>query len=1183
MYFEFSSGVTAIVGPNGSGKSNIADALRWVLGEQSYSLLRGKKTEDMIFSGSEHRPKSGMASAEIIFDNAANWLPLDFPEVALGRRAYRDGHNEYVLNGKQVRLREMNELLAATGLSERTYTIVGQGLVDASLALKADERRRLFEEAAGVGLYRVRREEAVKRLEATERNLERVLDILAEIEPRLKSLERQAKRANEYAAAQADLREVLREWYGYHWNTAQADLQAAQELARQARSQAGVARAEYEASQLEHHELRGKLSTLRMQLASWHREAEALDDERESLDRSLAVAEERRRAIEENRAALVADTTSLHAEHDVAAHRLQVVASELSSAESDSAAAAGELAAAQEVLRARESGRGELQERLQSARAAVAEANARKAEARAHLDLLEHRLDSLRSRAEQAAKSADDARTELLALESVASAADAALAAAVHLYENAAAQLAEKTADASNLEAHRRRLTEEIARLDASYLKVSAQLEAIIEAESTFVGYAEGTKFLLEAARDSRLDARGAFGRSLQIPVEYEEAIAAALGDAAQAVVLAGDQVDSALDLLRSHDVPRAALLAVRRGGTIAMTAPNDADVVGVAAELVKCESHAVEAVKAVLGHVIVVRDRSAARRLLTNVPPHAVLVTLTGEIFRPDGLIMAGKSTSVSLLSRTRQRTDLENALLVAGTKLEQTRAVLERVSSDATAAQLERQSLESRLLDVQRDRDVALGKRQESYAELDRRRRNAQWLLDQSQIAARDVDAAEAEQAEIAGVADAQSARSEGAEVEVQRLAHDLEELTTEQAQQQVAYWSTRAAVAQQTLHAVTARHTEQGEVLLRVESRQLTAENRAAELSAAVEGLDAELQSSVARRQAVQALLDEIRARISPAESEIAKADLEEQGVGATQSEAERLATATERALSQSEIELVRRQEALESLRTRIVDDFGLVSFEYASGIEGAVPLPFDGLIEALPRVDELKPELEEQLSQKRGRLRRLGLINPEAATEYSAESERFTSMTAQVQDLQKAEADLRGVIAELDELTRQDFSRTYAAVDKEFRQIFTRLFGGGSARLALTDPNNLVETGIDIEARLPGRREQGLSLLSGGERSLTAIALVFALLKVAPTPLCVLDEVDAMLDEANVGRFRDLLKELSGETQFIVITHNRNTVQAADYIYGVTMGRDSSSQIISLRLDEISEEMLGTSRM
>ncbi|MCL5612322.1 MAG: hypothetical protein M1485_07210, partial [Chloroflexi bacterium] len=289
-----------------------------------------------------------------------------------------------------------------------------------------------------------------------------------------------------------------------------------------------------------------------------------------------------------------------------------------------------------------------------------------------------------------------------------------------------------------------------------------------------------------------------------------------------------------------------------------------------------------------------------------------------------------------------------------------------------------------------------------------------------------------------------------------------------------------------------------------------------------------------------------------------------------------------TAAERTLGQIQLDQTRRQEALDSLRQRIVDDFGLVSFEYAANVDGPVPLPFDGMVEQLPVVTLIAPELEEQMIQQRARLRRMGPINPDAKKEFDSESERYSFMTTQMRDLRQAETDLRQVITELDELTRQEFARTYEAVDKQFRAIFTRLFGGGSARLALTDPDNLVDTGIEIETRLPGRREQGLSLLSGGERSLTAIALVFALLKVSPTPVCVMDEVDAMLDEANVGRFRDLLVDLSKDTQFIIITHNRNTVQAADIIYGVTMGRDSSSQIISLKLDEISDEMLGQSR-
>ena len=275
------------------------------------------------------------------------------------------------------------------------------------------------------------------------------------------------------------------------------------------------------------------------------------------------------------------------------------------------------------------------------------------------------------------------------------------------------------------------------------------------------------------------------------------------------------------------------------------------------------------------------------------------------------------------------------------------------------------------------------------------------------------------------------------------------------------------------------------------------------------------------------------------------------------------------------TQAKIALARRQEALDSLRRRIEDDFGLVAFDYVEKVSGPTPLPLQGMVEALPVLAQIPPELEENIKRQRAQLRRMGPINPEAQTEYEEVKQRFEFLTVQVADLQDAETGVKEVIAELDLLMQREFRKTFDAVAHEFRQIFTRLFGGGSARLLLTDAEDLTNTGIDIEARLPGRREQGLSLLSGGERSLTAVALVFSLLKVSPTPFCVLDEVDAMLDEANVGRFRDLLAELAQTTQFAIITHNRNTVQAADAIYGITMGRDSASQMISLKLDEVSK--------
>jgi chromosome segregation protein len=320
-----------------------------------------------------------------------------------------------------------------------------------------------------------------------------------------------------------------------------------------------------------------------------------------------------------------------------------------------------------------------------------------------------------------------------------------------------------------------------------------------------------------------------------------------------------------------------------------------------------------------------------------------------------------------------------------------------------------------------------------------------------------------------------------------------------------------------------------------------------------------------------------IEDLQKKIDPAESTLARIELEYNKLQDGYTSLQQSQTTAERYFTQAQLEYSRSRESLENLRRHIEEDFGLVSLEYSEDVSGPTPLPLEG-VGQLPVIKEIPPELEDAISRQRAQLRRMGAINPEAQNEYHEVKERYEYLTGQVADLKKADEDLRQIIAELDELMRREFHKTFTAVAAEFKQLFTRLFDGGSARLILTDEENPAETGIDIEAKLPGRREQGLSLLSGGERSLTAVALIFSLLKVSPTPFCVMDEVDAMLDEANVGRFTELLKELSRDTQFIVITHNRNTVQVADVIYGVTMGRDSASQVISLRLDEVNEDLV-----
>ena len=1179
--FEFAEGITAIVGPNGSGKSNIADALRWVLGEQSYGLLRAKKTEDMIFAGSEGRTRAGMASASILFDNSEDWLPVDFSEVSMARRAYRDGRNDYVLNGQRVRLRDINELLAQSGLSERTYTILGQGLVDASLALKADERRKLFEEAAGVGLYRSRREETLRRLETTQRNLERVLDIMSELEPRLRTLSRQSKRAREYSNLQEDLRVLLREWYGYHWHKNQKELSESREIQRQQETRQHEARANYQNVQQEYSAFRENLQGLRAQLNTWHRELSELHSQREAVSRELAVLDERQRSLTASRGSLTGDRDRALDEQTLARERLKEAESELERVETEFEEANERLGSAQETLDVRQKDRSTVEAKLAAAQTLLASMGSRRAETQARLDELSTRRAAQSERLEATKVNIKEADDEVVRAMGEHRSAESAMKKAEKATQEAEAELEQHRAELARLDDEKRRKTEELATRKADQSRLSAQLEVLEQAEQSLQGYAEGARFLLDAAHQSKLaGARGALSASLEVPAELETAIAAALGEHLDAVLFENGNLEDALLLLESDQAGRAALLPMdglkKSPGLKAF--PGDG-CLGVAAELVTAPAELKAAVEVLLGQVLVVRDRASARQLIAGQPGYVRVVTLRGEVFRGDGVVLAGKSSRGSTLSRPRQRRELQESLVSLGVRLESLEAALQSLTSNLLAAQEASSAAETTLRESRAKFASTQTKEREATVELESAERQLEWGKKQLEVLQAEMSGAEAELSNLTETQKQIEAESAQAQEDLRILQQSIAGMSLDEAQEQVSYWTTRAAVTGQSLEDARTRRNERQQALTRLEEQSHSFAGRLEEIEKGLAQLENDRAELHEREGALNREIAALRIKIDPAEKDLAKAEVQEREMQEQEDSAQRGMTSADRLYNQVQVDVIRRQEALDSLRNRIQDDFGLVMFEYEDDVSGPMPLPLDGMVQQLPVVNEISPELEEQMKRQRAQLRRMGPINPEAQKEYESETERYEFMKTQVEDLRKAEADLRQVIAELDELTKQEFSKTFDAVDKEFRQIFVRLFGGGSARLGLTDPEDLVNTGIEIEARLPGRREQGLALLSGGERSLTAIALVFALLRVSPTPVCVMDEVDAMLDEANVARFRDLLEELSQDTQFIIITHNRNTVQAADVIYGVTMGRDSASQVISLKLDEVTDEYIG----
>ncbi|PWH13603.1 MAG: chromosome segregation protein SMC [Anaerolineae bacterium] len=1184
--FEFADGITAIVGPNGSGKSNFADSLRWVLGEQSATLLRAKKTEDMIFSGSEHRPRAGMASVTITFDNSTGWLPVDFSEVAITRRAYRDGRNEYLLNGQTVRLRDINELLAQSGLSERTYTILGQGMVDASLALKADERRRLFEEAAGIGLYRARREEALRRMENTQRNLERVLDILAELEPRLRGLERQAKRAQEYQQLQADLKLILREWYGYHWHRAQKELMEAQAFVRQQEARLHEARETYRSLTEGFASTRSRLLNLRAQLNDWHRQSAGLHNRREAISRDLAVLEERRRSLTEGRANAVTEQQRLADEQHAAEERVQEARAELERIQSETAEAKAQEAAAKATLAARQMERAGVEQKLNAVRNQMNDLSTRRARQQARLHELKNRIDALRQKLRDADVVIATAEQTFVAAEKKYLAAQKNRQEAETTLQQAENDLTKVRQRLSELETTRRAKQDERSLKAGEQVRLQARLDVLELAEKSLAGYAEGARFLLDAARQSKWNGlKGALSAVMEVPAAYEVALAAALGDAFDVLLLESEaSVEQALDLLE-QSAGRAVLLPLSTQQERAyinqlelLKREGASSILGCAAELVRVSAEFQPAVEALLGDVAVVEDRGKARQLRAQYPL-VRFVTLKGEVFRPDGLIAAGRETRAAALSRPREKRELTEQLAQVLGELNVLAETLTNLNTEMAFVQKEIAGREEALRKVRKALNDAAQAEQQAALALESARRQRDFQTGQKDALQKEIREAEREQTETTLMLEDVEERLGVAQESLRKLNGELAGLSLEEPLAQVNYWAARVSVSERTVNDARTRLNERMQALERIQKQIQTAQQREREVETALVNLEAQQERLQADEQVLHQQIEVLRAQIEPAEAQLTQAEQEEAALQERELAAQKSLATVERFNAQAQLELARKQEALETLRRRIEEDFGLVQFEYETNVTGAVPLPLGEMVETLPYITELAPELEEALTQKRAQIRRMGAVNMEAQQEYESVKERYDFMTSQVADLRQAEADLRQVIAELDELTRKEFTKTFEAVAAEFKAIFTRLFGGGSARLVLTDPENLTETGIDIEARLPGRREQGLSLLSGGERSLTAISLVFALLKVSPTPVCVMDEVDAMLDEANVGRFRDLLDELSQHTQFIVVTHNRNTVQVADVIYGITMGRDSASQQISLRLDEVSDEMLG----
>jgi len=1171
----FDGGITAVVGPNGSGKSNIADAIRWVLGEQAYTLMRGKKTEDMIFNGSNERSRMGMAEVTITLDNSDNFLPIAFDEVSIGRRAYRSGENEYFLNGNRVRLRDVLELLDRSGLGRRTHIVIGQGMIDQALALRAEDRRVLFEEAAGVTLYRQKRQQTLDRLAQTRDNLTRVRDILTEIAPRLRQLERQAERALQYESISHELRGQLLLWYGFNWRQALGQVVDANAAAAHWQQVIGRSSQSIAAYNEETAALRSRQTELRSQLATQRRQLAAQEQNRAAMAQEQAVGQERLRALRASKERLGQELALLAERQRGEEQRWQEALGVHAEITEQRRQQEAQLAQAQTDLQAQEQERRRAEEALADLQRRHFDFSARLADRGNRIEQSLERRKLVQAERAQDVEAAAAATAEASTWQTQFNALEGELQGLGQRMQALRDQHRQAEGRRDALLAARAQTETQRAELEAQLRGLQARHELLDRLRAEGEGLFAGVKKVMQASRQEELSGiLGPVGTLINVPAALEQALDVALGARIQDVVTRRWQdAEQAIALLKQTRGGRATFLPLDNLRTSSRRpAPGGEGVLGWAADLVTYEPEVKPAVELLLGQTLVVKDLETARRL-SRQAERPRIVTLEGDFVHPGGSVSGGSQEEKQrggLLAREREWRQLPGQMAAVEAQLRERKSDLEQARQALAAVDEELTRLvraASQAGEEERGQAAALNRLQNN---IDKARQKELWHQERSHKLALELEELGRR---LAGL------RQESGEFSSQQeaLGHRIAVLEEKLATLDTSGLVRTAAQAQARLDAVEEmRRSQQALVANHAqvvqqtrgewEARSQRAQVLGDEMTALQERLTALQWQHAAEDESYQALL----AEIEPAQAAL---DALDQGWDAHDRRGEALRQRLhqeEMQFGQSQLAQQRAEDHLTYLRSQIEHDFGLVALETGAGVPSQEPLPFDRIVTALPQVAALPPETENEIRRLKGLLNRLGPVNLQAKKEYTETKDRFDFLTVQAADLEESSAQLMQVIAELDQLIDQEFRRTFNAVAKAFTRYFTRLFGGGTAKLTLTDSDDLTTTGVEIIARPPGKRPTNLSMLSGGERTLTATALIFAVLSVSPTPFCVLDEVDAALDEANVARVREVLQELAAGAQFVIITHNRGTVEAADTIYGISMGQDSVSQILSLKL-------------
>ena len=1131
---KFDQGITAVVGPNGSGKSNISDAIRWVLGETSSKQLRGAgKMEDVIFGGTQLRSAMGYAMVNLTLDNSDRRLEVDADEVVIGRKYYRSGESEYSINGQNVRLKDVYELFLDTGLGRDGYSIIGQGRIAEIVGAKSAERREIFEEASGIAKYRYRKNEAERRLAGAEDNLSRLRDILGELESRVGPLEKESKKAAQFL----ELSEKRKELEVTLWVDG---VRRAKETVRTQQRQYETAQADYdalcaeiEAIDAETEQVQAEMQRLMVEVERCNAAIRAITEEQAGSDSRLAVLQN---DIDHNNASIASFKEEIEAAGagkeglaaEAAAHRKAIEELEAKMAELEAEAARREeqLAAIQAENAATGERRGAVTGLLAQLTARQTDAKVRAASCASSAAAAAERLNALAADKEKNAEALKGLEAEQADTAAYLATVNDTLARLENVQNGLKMKLASRTKQLDEADAAEQQITRQ---REAAVQR----LQVLGDLERNMDGYQQSVKTVMRAAQNRRL--RGILGTVsglLTVQPGYELAIETALGFALQNIVVDGEAAaKAAIAFLRDEKAGRATFLPLDTVKGTRMDSSRLSGSARVAADLVKCDAKYDNIVANLLGRIIVVDEINEASRVARSLDWRNRVVTVDGQVINAGGSFTGGStSRSAGLFSRRQEMEDLKKKV-------------------------------------------ADLEKKQDAAAEAEARRIEA--ALSQAKAAA-ELSAAEADS--LAAQKAKDEAEGKAAAAEQEKLAGEIAALEKELAElagSDDSFLATRARLSDE-LSAVRMQRLEAGKdkdlhaaALETLASRSGESDERDKTLRAGIARLEALNAENEEKMAAVRLQKEEAAGRIEEQEAKIAAASarrMEKEGEVNQKTQKVRAITDQREKMSQEMARLAERKSAAEveydQTIAKLWEEYQLTMTDAQ-----ALCVEFDSVT-----------ELRRQVGEVRGKIRSLGNVNVSAIEEYKEVSTRYETLREQVRDVEKSKAELTRMINELSGEMKTIFTESFNQINGHFGRIFNALFGGGSASLSLADPENVLESGIDIQVAPPGKVIKNLSALSGGEQALVAISIYFAILAVNPAPFCILDEIEAALDDVNVVRYAQYLQRICGATQFIVITHRRGTMEAADVLYGVTMQEDGVSKLLRLDLDEVDASLV-----